>query len=535
MKIYKSTDGTPTSTVEGLWFYNGLDGCVTLEVLEVLLPQLDEITRATYERSLLLQAPILEMSLRGIKIDQANVQRTAAGLMRDLNHVHEGLKEILIEGVGLLPEEVSSFKREKGMLVEKFLWNSPAQLKDLFYGRFGITPIRKRNANGVLAPSVDRDALEKLLGHFHLEPIISHILAIRDINKRLGVLRSPVDNDGRMRFTFSIAGTDTGRLASYSSATGSGTNAQNITEELRSIFVADTGKKLAYIDLAQIQSRAVGAICWNLFHDGTYLDFCESGDLHTGVCMMTWQDKDWKGSGLEALTNPEWYKHNRALANLQFYRQDSFRQGSKKLGHATNFLGKPPQISKQTRIPADLIVGFQKAYFSGFPAIPEWHQWIRKKLIKDGWITTFTGRRRWFFGRRWEDETVRKAAAYEPQDVESFINQTGMRQLWQAVRRGKLHHSIEVLIPVHDAVLIQYDEELEDELIPQILEVLKVRVPLMHGREFLVPHDVAVGWNWQHAHNDKKELVNPDGLIGYTNKDPRTRTAPVSVLDRKFY
>jgi DNA polymerase I-like protein with 3'-5' exonuclease and polymerase domains len=534
MKIWNSTDGTPTSVSEGLWFYNGLDCCVTLEVLEVLLPQLDEITSATYEHSLALQAPVLEIECRGIKIDTANVNRTAAGIERDREYLHEALKEILIEGVGLLPTEVSSFKKEKGVLVEKFLWNSPAQLKDLFYNRFGITPIKKRNAQSVMAPSVDRDALEKLSTHFHLEPIIAHILAIRDCNKKLGVLRSGVDRDGRMRFSLNIAGTDTGRLASYASATGSGTNLQNITEELRSIFVADPGMKLAYIDLAQIQSRAVGAISWNLFHDGTYLDFCESGDLHTGVCMMTWQDKDWKGAGLEALTNAEYYKHNRALANLQFYRQDSFRQGSKKLGHATNFLGQPPQVSKQTRIPIDLIKDFQTAYFGGFPSIKEWHKWLQWKLNRDGFITTLTGRRRWFFGRRWEMETVRKAAAYEPQDIEAYINQKGMYQLWQAYSAGRLKH-VELLVPVHDAVLIQYPENAEDELIPKILEVLKVSVPLMHGREFLVPHDVAVGWNWQHGHNDKKELVNPDGLVSYSNHDSRTRTAPVPFLDRKFY
>jgi hypothetical protein len=295
----------------------------------------------------------------------------------------------------------------------------------------------------------------------------------------------------------------------------------------------------------------VGAICWNLFHVGTYLDFCESGDLHTGVCMMTWKDKPWQLENpsteaiLRALQDKDTYKHNRALANLQFYRQDSYRQASKKLGHATNFLGKAPQISKQTRIPADLISEFQRGYLGSFPEIGLWHKWLGTKIANDGFITTLTGRRRWFFGRRWDAETVRQAAAYEPQDIESFINQTGMRQLWNSIMRARLRFmagveagdflGIDILVPVHDAVLIQYDEEREDELIPQILEVLKVPVPLMHGREFLVPHDVAVGWNWAHAHNDKKELVNPDGLVSYSGTDPRTRSTPVSVLDRKFY
>lgn len=518
------------------WRYNGLDSCITLEVLGALLPQLDEITRPVYERALALQGPILEMECRGIKTDREEIRRVSVELEGQLTHLHDGLREILIEGLGFLPEEVSWLKTEQGKKVEKFWWNSPAKLKVFFYDQMGLPKSRKK---GIV--TCDRDALEKMRSYFFAEPIINHILAIRDINKSLGVLRTSIDSDGRIRYSLNIAGTDTGRLASYASAMGSGTNMQNITEELRQIFVADPGKKLAYIDRAQIQSRAVGAICWNLFHDGTYLDFCESGDLHTGVCMMTWRDLDWKGTGLEALTTPEHYKHNRALANLLFYRVDSYRQASKKLGHATNFLGSPHEISRQTRIPKDLIQGFQAGYLGtatqagAFPAIKEWHGWLASKLIRDGWITTLTGRRRWFFGRRWDQETVKKAAAYEPQDVEAYINQTGMLQLWRAIRQGDPRlQSIEILLPVHDAILIQYDEEREDELIPIILEIMKVPVPLMHGRVLEVPCDVQVGWNWRHAHNDKKELVNPDGLIDYRGTDTRKRSKKLSILDRRF-
>ena len=519
MIVWESVKGSPQSVTEGLWFYNALDCMVTLEVFEAIYPQLDEITRPIYDHARDLQGPILDMECRGVRIDADHVRDVSSSLYAKRAQLEEQLKEILIEGLGLAPEVVSSVKKEKGQLVTKYMWNSPAQLKEFFYETLDLPRVRLQ---GVV--TTNRQALEKLSSYFQAELIVAHIIGIRDINKQLSVLRTGVDRDGRMRASYNIAGTDTGRLASYASAFGSGTNQQNITEELRQIFVADPGKKMAYIDLAQVQSRAVGAICWNLFHDGTYLDFCESGDLHTGVCMMTWRDKDWKGAGLEALTNRDFYRHNRALADLPFYRVDSFRQGAKKLGHATNFMGKAQEISRQTKIPKPLIEQFQLAYYKGFPAIPEWHRWLAKKLYTDGYITTLTGRRRWFFGRRWESETVKKAAAYEPQDIEAKLNQTGMLQLWRANLP-----SVELLIPVHDAILIQYDEKREDELIPQILEIIKVRIPLLHGREFLVPHDVQVGWNWRHKNNN-----NPDGLVNYGGHDSRTRSAPVPFLDRKF-
>ena len=55
---------------EKLWVYNGLDCCVTSEVYQAIAPQLDPVTRKTYQFSLALQAPVLEMKLRGVLIDQ---------------------------------------------------------------------------------------------------------------------------------------------------------------------------------------------------------------------------------------------------------------------------------------------------------------------------------------------------------------------------------------------------------------------------------------------------------------------------------
>ena len=59
----------PKSETEKLWLYNGLDCCVTAEVLETIKPQLDNQTRATYEFEKALMGPVLEMNLRGVKID----------------------------------------------------------------------------------------------------------------------------------------------------------------------------------------------------------------------------------------------------------------------------------------------------------------------------------------------------------------------------------------------------------------------------------------------------------------------------------
>ena len=68
----------------------------------------------------------------------------------------------------------------------------------------------------------------------------------------------------------------------------------------------------------------------------------------------------------------------------------------------------------------------------------------------------------------------------------------------------------------------------EAEVIPEVLKHLEVPMLLERDRPFLVPYDCKVGWNrgeWSEA--------NPDGLKDWAGEDRRSRTPPVSWLDKK--
>lgn len=491
MKLHKTTDPNPSSETELLHIYNALDCCITLEVLNALISQLDEVSSKTYEFSLALQAPILEMECRGVLVDREAIVRERSNLEAKILQLEEQLKEILELGIGVTIN-----------------WNSPVQLMNLFYSVLGL-PINRNKGK----PTVDEKAMTKLRGYFYAEPIVNHIMAIRQLKKNIGVLKTGIDPDNRIRTSYNIAGTDTGRLSSYKSAFGSGTNLQNITGDLRGIFISDPGYKFAYIDLQQVQSRIVGAICWNIFHDGTYLDACESQDLHTLVCKFVWQDKDWSGDLLK----------DKKLAKGIFIPGTSYRDAAKALGHGTNFYGKPQHMAQETRIPVALVTAFREKYLQVFPCINERFTWTRNKLIKDGFITTMAGRRRWFFGRRWEEETFRAALAYEPQDVEAKILNSGMLGLWREAPE------IHLALQMHDALLIQYPEEQENELVTKAMKLMEVEIPLLYNRTLLVPTEAFVGWNWQYA-----SQINTDGLVEFNGNDTRRRTVAtkVDLMDR---
>lgn len=492
MKIINTAEMTtfPPSETEKLWIYNGLDCCITAEVLDALLPQLDNQTRATYEFSKALQAPCLEMKLRGVKVDQIARAEAIEALQTKSDRVERNLNEILREGLGI-----------------GINWRSPVQTKQLFYDILRLPPVKKRGQI-----TTDRDALERLSTYFFAEPLVNHILFLRDVNKKIGVLKTEIDPDGRIRTSYNIAGTTTGRLSSSFSDFGTGTNLQNIEQQLRKIFVADKGMKFAYVDLEQAESRLVGAIEWNLFHDGKYLDACESGDLHTTVCKLAWADLPWMGD----------LKADREVAERPFYRQHSYRHMAKVLGHGTNYNGQPYTMAKHTKLDKSIISEFQTKYFAAFPAHRQWHGHVRSAVARDGNLTTLTGRRRWFFGRRNDDATVREAIAFDPQGSVGDILNRGMLSVWRA-------NICQLLLQVHDAILVQYPEEQEDAIVPQVLKFIEVPVELSHGRTLIIPSEAKTGWNW----SDWSE-TNPDGLMKYRGKDDRKRSPQASILDRKF-
>lgn len=521
MRIINTSELRPLSPLtrnEKDWVYNGLDCCVTQEILEALLPQVDNQAASTYSFSRDLQAPILEMAMRGLLVNQRRRGEVLELFRRRINLLSDQLTAIVRDGIGVPVEN----RMEKGQL--KYWWRSPTVLKNLLYDVMDLPVQRKRNPEGNFVPSTNRESIEKLSFHLYAEPICSHLLALRDLDKKRMFLETEIDPDGRMRTSFNIAGTNTGRLASSMSDFGSGTNLQNVDRDLRSIFVADPGYKFANLDLEQADARNLGALCWTRFYDshgpefaGAYLDLCESGDLHTNVSRLARPHLPWTDDPVL----------NRKLADTKFYRNDSYRDLDKKLAHGTNYLGSPPTMAKHSRTNVGEINKFQENYFRALPCIPEYHKWVRNEINEYGQLTTLFGRRRYFFGRRKDEATIREAVAYCPQSMTADEIDTGMLRLWRANR-------VQLLVQVHDSILFQYPEELEDEIVPWALATLRVPLDLVGGRRFVVPTEAKVGWNWGDFDKDNP-AKNPDGLIKWKGGDDRKRAETnfkLSIRDR---
>lgn len=512
MRIFDTTNLSPRDKLnrdESSWIYNGLDCCVTLEVRDKLREQLKTEpanVQETYATAMSKLAPVNYMNLKGLRVNERARQFAITRYSEDLALLQSRFDRIMTEVIGYTIN-----------------WRSHVQLKSLFYDTFQLKPVRKRNSKGEFTPTVNADALERFCDYLYPQVFARYILAMRDLGKKISFLETEVDPDGRMRTSLNIAGTDTGRFSSKFSAFGSGSNLQNVEDRLRVIFEPDPGKVFVNVDLEQADARNVGARIYQVFYDshgpeeaGKFLDACESGDLHTSVTKMVWPDLDWIGDP----------KKDREIADLPFYRGKTYRDMSKGLGHGTNYFGTPKTMALHTKVETYVIEAFQRAYFKAFPLIGnyekdlsknDWHGWVYRQLKDVGSITNLFGRRRIFFDRYNDLNTLRAAIAYDPQSNTGEELDRGWLNLWQHMPEAEL------LLPVHDSILFQLPFERLEELLPRALELLKVTIILKGGRPFSVPLEAAVGWNWAKSRFDKKTGLweNVYGLRKWTGKEER--------------
>lgn len=484
--------------------YNGLDCMVTLEVLEELT-RLNNQCPVVYDFERALQAPALEMMLRGFAVDQYERSKRLGEL--------RGLVLRLQAKLNKMAGAVWDRKADKtGNILNP---NSTKQLQEFFYQGMHL-PEHWSSKQGKRSLSMDRESLEKLSQNFYALPLCNTILAIREASKALKTLETEIDSDGRMRTSYNIAATTTGRWSSSKNAFGTGGNLQNWKERLRAVFVADRGWKLVSIDLEQADAREIGFAIGVLFGDWTYLDACEGGDLHTNTAKLVWPELAWTSSS----------KLDRALAEQNFYRDFSYRDMSKRGGHGTTYVGTPWTMARYLKVPVKVMELFQQRFFAAYPGIPRLHLWTAQELQTQRKLTTYWGRERHFFGRPDDDATLREAVAHLGQSPTADRMSLGILRMW-----GTMRKRIRLTAQLHDAVYFQIPDsaEAEAELVPMALACCQIPILAPNGRKFVVPGEAKVGWNWSKRHDEAKQLdakknpFNPNGLIKWKLSSPDRR------------
>lgn len=474
-----------TSDLKLFWTYNAKDAAVTREIRDVQEKELAEFEVVpVFEHEMSLIEPLMAMTGRGVKIDLA----VRAALNNQITTEIERLQKFLDTAAGQSVNVKSS-----------------PQITKLLYEVLKLPAKYNKKSGNVTA---DKDAINELAGKYK-HPILSAILKIRerrDLIERY--LAATVDKDGRMRCSFDITGTRSGRLSSRASIYGSGTNLQNIParrkegEQIRRMFVADPGKVFIYRDYSQAEARIVAYLAGaegliELFEDPTR-------DIHRENAARIF------GKPLAEVTDNERYL-------------------AKKVVHASNYGMGPARLVELVAEESEFTsirITFAQAqdlinrYFLLYPEIREvWWKKVEEDIRYSRTLTTPFGRKRTFFGR-WDDKLLRDAYSYQPQSSVGWLGCEAVVRCYHQIE--KLNKGFELLLQVHDSVLGQDDIANVYETSYLMQQAMAIPITI-NGRTFTIPTDCKVGLNWARKSDD-----NPNGLRDLAKAEEWLSTLPNS-------
>jgi len=433
------------------WKYNCMDAAITYECATEIRKEMVEFGVSDfYDKYVNPLIPILlDVQIRGVKIDHS----------------------LRIQGYNELEKELIILQHKLDYAVGYPVnCNSPMQLKELLYTDFNLAPKYKRGKRGeVPTLATDEEALTELSSQYDLN-ILHLILAIRENRKLMGTyLTDKGGDDGRMRCSYVIGGTDTGRLASRKSVFGSGGNLQNIPPGVcRRMFVPDEGKVFIQVDESQAEARVVA---YDAQEESMINVFESGGDIHR--------------------LNGSWIYNCKPeeVTDVQ-------RQTAKKGVHALDYGLGPVAFSKLFGCSIAEAKVLHQKYFDRFPKLRAWHLGIQATLNRSRTLTTPLGRRRTFFGL-WGDQLFRQAYSYIPQATISDILNMSLIKLV-----GK-YPEVEVMLQIHDAYIIQCFPNEVDVWVERMQETFNIPVQIK-GRTVIIPVEFKVGENWNDMCKYKK-------------------------------
>ena len=436
---------------------------------------------------------------------------TNAASVMGLSHVDAIQQELfypvlraMIRGVRVIPEQKNKMAndiQEELRTREGFLYfildhrvnvGSPKQMKSLFYDDLLQPPIMKRVLNKVtnryeMKPTCDDEALQKIAAREPLlKPITNAIADIRTLNKFLGdFVEMPLDEDGRMRCSFNIAGDAGGKSAPYSyrlssskNPFGSGGNLQTIPSEkskssgkaaargsmdftlpnIRSMYGPDPGFTFFDMDLDRADLQVVA---WESDDPLLKAALKLKADVHL-LNVYSIDQKD--PPPLEELveTHPKYWDHRGPRKHK--------REFSKVFAHATDYLGKPRTVAAHTGRSVHEIELAQKAYFGRYPGIEKWQKRVIEQVKKHRFVENIWGYR-WYIFDRLDDSIMPEAVAWGPQSTVGVL----INKIWLAFHKNV--PELQVLLQVHDSLAGQFPTYRKSTIIPLMEKHSQIVIP----------------------------------------------------------
>ena len=402
-----------------------------------------ELKKILMEFDLPLIPVLYEMEERGMLIDRP---------------YFEGLKEEFLK-------EVAGREREIWKLAgTEFNVNSPAQLSEVFFTRLGLpTKGIKKGSRGYSTGAKELDKLQK----YH--PIIEKIKEYREAAKLLSTYIEPIpelaDKADRVHTTFNQNVTATGRLSSTNP------NLQNIpvrTEvgrQIRTGFIAGPGKVLVSADYSQFELRLAAVLAGD---QALIDDFNSDVDIHTKTAAEAF------GVAPEDVTKTQ-------------------RRAAKVINFGVLYGMSVRGLSEATGMSLSAAKDFIERYFELRKPVKEYLDKVLVQAREQGYVETYYGRRRPTPDVLSSNFIVRTGAERAAQNMPIQGTEADLMKRAMLAVKVALPKGAEMIMQVHDSLIIECDENLAEEVSKILVEKMENVAPELAVK---LKAEVTIGQNW---------------------------------------
>ena len=394
-------------------------------VYEAIAPQLAELSLTALfdDIEMPLCRVLAEMEIAGFRVDVAALRQYGARLS---------------DAIAQLEQKIYSY-------AGAFNIKSPRQLGEVLFERLRL-PSYKKTKTGY---STNAEVLDKLRG---MHPIVEDVLSYRQYAKLKSTyvdgLLKVISPDSRVRTSFQMMATATGRLSSAEP------NLQNIptrTElgsELRRMFVPAPDRVLVDADYSQIELRILAHISGDTAMQQAFLS---GEDFHTVTASHVFDVP------LKEVT-------------------PSMRRAAKAVNFGIVYGISSYSLSQDLNVSVAEARRYMDAYFARFPGVKRYMEQVVETAREQGYVTTLYGRRRALpeitasnFATRSFGERV--ALNMPIQGTAADIIKLAMVRVHDALRPL----SARLIMQVHDELLVECPPE-ESEQVKTLLSQEMERV-----------------------------------------------------------
>ena len=292
---------------------------------------------------------------------------------------------------------------------------------------------------------------------------------------------------------------------------------------IRNAVVSRPGWVILGVDYSQIELR----IAANLSGESAWIEaFLNGIDVHDSTAKAV-------------------FKH---LSQAEYDRgKKQFRKLAKTCNFGALYGGGPGVLATNAGISIEEAKEIYMAWCNGVPTVMRWLKAVQANALKEGYTSTFFGRRRYLsfpeVAKRFNNKESmsdkdkmylsadrRRAGNHAVQGLAADFMKIALVKVYKALQKSDLKDDVLMLSTIHDEILYEVRQS-------KLLEAVRLIQPLMEVHNFenwKVPLicDVEASWSWGSVENYEEFLLD-DAKKAVIREMPEHKVKPATVLINK--